>query len=352
MTGVRRPSMSLPRLRSFRDMNPYVVGLASVGLIGALVGFAFLVSIFRLFESSYTVTAVFPDAAGMRGGDEVKVAGIKAGRVASLDVDRDRGTVIVTMEVSKGVDLGTGTTAEIALGTLLGSKYIRLAGPVQEPYLADLPADERVIPLERTKTPFDIYMLTNVATRSVEATDTAKLNTFINDLADITEGKQESIARLVNGIDEVATAINSREAELRSLLDRADELTATLAEKDETLVALIDRSRGILRLLADRRDDLAMSLRAGDDAVRELARLITDNEVTIQRLVDELDPTLALLVARQPELNATLAYTGPAQLLQARTGSHGPWVDIFVRSLGPDIIGVLEGELGEGEGAP
>src|SRR3712207_4090541 len=124
----------------------------------------------------------------------------------------------------------------------------------------DLPKDERLIPIERTKSPFDIFELTRIGTRSIQATDNQALNTFINDLADITEGKHDSIERLVTGLDQVATALNEREAQLRSLLDEADELSATLAEKDQTLVALIDQSRAILQLLAERRQELQASL--------------------------------------------------------------------------------------------
>lgn len=344
---MRRPNLP----ESFRDVNPYVIGLASVGVIGVLVGLAFMVGLFHLFDDTYQVKAVFPDAAGLRGGDEVRVAGVKSGRVAAIDVDRSKGNVVVTLEVDSGVDLGPRSTAEIALGTLLGTKYVRLGGPVEQPYLADLDTGERVIPLERTTSPFDIFELTKIGTRSIQATDTENLNTFINDLADITEGKQESLRDLVTGIDRVARAINEREQQLRSLVDRADTLTATLSEKDETLVALIDQSRTILQVLAARRDDLAASFRAGNAAAGELARLLTDNEQRLHRILDELSPTLALLDRRQAELNTALAYAGPAQVLQARTGSHGPWADIFVRSLGPDVLGVLQSALG-GDGAP
>ena len=348
--------MRLPRIvplpASFRDTNPYVVGIASVLAIGAFVGFAFMVGLLRLFEDTYTIRAEFPDAAGMRTGDEVRVAGVKAGRVTKLDVDRDNGLVVVEMAVSSGVEVSQDATAEIALGTLLGAKYVRLGGPADGPFLEDIPEDERLIPLERTKSPFDIFELTRIGTRSIQATDNEKLNTFINDLADVTEGRHESIAELVTGLDRVATALNDREAQLRSLIDEADELSTTLAEKDQTLVALVDQSRAILSLLADRREALQASLRGGNSAVTELARLLTENEARLQAILDSLSPTLALLDERQSDLNGVLTFAGPAQLLQARTGSNGPWADVYIRALGPDVIAVIEEALGSERGAP
>jgi phospholipid/cholesterol/gamma-HCH transport system substrate-binding protein len=342
--------MSLLPSRSFRDMNPYAVGLVSVGVIGVLVGIAFMAGLLHLFDDTYQVRAVFTDASGLRGGDEVRVAGVKAGRVSGMEVDRQHGHVIVTMEVDSGVDLGPDTEAEIALATLLGAKYVRLAGDVREPYLASVDRDERTIPIERTRTPFDLFEVAGTGTRVIERTDNEKLNLFINQLADVTDGRQEGIAQLVRGIDDVASAVNEREDELRSLLEHADRLTRLLAEKDRTLVALIDQSRGILRLLADRRTELEAALAGGGQMAQELARLISDNEGRLQSILDDLSPTLALLDRRNAELNTTLAVAGPAQLLQARTGVHGPWADIFVRALGPDVLAVLEDALGDGSG--
>lgn len=339
------------KIRSFRDMNPYVVGLVSVGVLGAVVGFAFLVGLLHLFEKSYGVDAVFTDAAGLRGGDEVKLAGVNVGRVTSLEVDRQEGTVIVHMAIDDGIDLGPDTTAEIALATLLGSKYVRLGGDVERPYLAASARDERVIPVDRTKTPFDVFELTRIGTESIEATNTEELNQLINQLADVTDGRQQGIEELATGIQQVGSAVNERETQLRDLLDQAAVLTNTLAEKDSTLVALIEQSRGILRLLSDRRGDVADAVNAGGRVSTELARLLEANDARLQAILDELAPVVTVVDRRQADLNAALAYLGPANVVQSRAGSHGPWADVFVRALGPDIAAILEDALG-GESAP
>src|SRR3546814_1973261 len=67
-------------VKSFRDRNPYTVGLVSVLVIGAITGMAFLVGLLHLLEDTYEMEANFTDAAGLRGGDEVKLAGVKVGR--------------------------------------------------------------------------------------------------------------------------------------------------------------------------------------------------------------------------------------------------------------------------------
>lgn len=328
-------------MKSFRDRNPYAVGLASLLVIGLFTGAAFMVGLAHLLEKTYSMSGVFEDASGVKGGDDVKVAGVKVGRVTGVKPDRVNGNVIVTWVVNRGVRLGPNTHAEIALETLLGSKFIRLTGEVVEPYMEDRPADERVIPIENTKTPFDVFRLTTLGTERIEATNTEELNKFINDLADITEGKNQPVADLLTGLDRVSRAINDRDAQLSQLLDRADTLSTTLAEKDQTMVQLIDASQKILELLASRRDALAAALGNGADAVSALSRLIADNKVELDRILTTLHPTLEVVEKNQATLDTTLAWLGPGFLQQSQAGTNGPWLDVFIRALGPDVPGIM-----------
>jgi phospholipid/cholesterol/gamma-HCH transport system substrate-binding protein len=225
---------------------------------------------------------------------------------------------------------------------LLGAKYIRLGGKVERPYLADRPASERRIPQERTKIPFDVFELTRVGTRGIQHTDTAKLNRFINDLADITEGQRAPLRKLLTGIDGVASAINQRDTQLRALLDRADKLSATLADKDDTLVALIDASQKILDFVGARRDQLGRALGEGNRFVQDLDRFVAVNRGLLDSILDTLHPTLDVVEKHQATIDKSLAWLGPGFLQQAQSGTHGPWQDIYVRSLGPDAIAILD----------
>jgi phospholipid/cholesterol/gamma-HCH transport system substrate-binding protein len=333
-------------MKSFRDRNPYAVGIVSMLVIGAVTGLAFMVGLLHLLEDTYTMHGSFTDAAGLKGGDDVKLAGVKVGRVTKITADRAEGLVQVDWVVNTGVDIGEDARADIALETLLGSKYIRITDATAgDDLMADLPRDERVIPVNRTTTPVDVFDLTREATIRIQETDNERLNQLVTQLADITEGKRGTVTDLISGVNQLSTAINEREVQLDALLDSADELAANLAEKDQTLVQLIDSSRTILDFLVQRRDELAAALGAGSDAVRSLSVLIDTNAAELDAILDDLHPTLATVDANLPDLNRALAYTGPAFYGQSLAGTHGPWQDVYIAGLGPDIIGLLEGVL-------
>src|SRR3954470_13742519 len=332
-------------MKAFRERNPYVIGITCVLVLATIVGIAFSVGILHLLEHAYTVRADFTDAAGVTSGTDVRVAGIKAGRVTGIKADREHGKVIISMKVNNGVHLGPQTHAEVALETLLGTRFVRLSGPVVKPYLKDEPESARVIPNDRTKTPFDIFDLTKVATRSVEATDTTKLNQFIKDLADVTAGKHDQVAQLLDGVNKVSTAVNDRQAQLRQLLDRFDQLSALLSEKDQTLVSLIDQSQGILNLVEQRRGDIAAGLNSTDKLTGSVSTLLSANKGLLNSILATLHPTLDVVAKNQQHVDAALSWLGPGSLGLAKATTHGPWADIYVRSIGPDVPSVLCGVL-------
>ena len=340
-------------MRSFRDMNPYIVGIVSVLLIGAITGAAFLIGLTHYLEHTYPITAAFNDASGLRSGDSVRVAGVKVGRVTDVKADHENGRVVVTLEVNDDVVVKDGASAQIALETLLGAKQVRLNDVMSGTTpMKDLPRDQRLIPIERNKTPYDIFELTRISTNSVEQTDTKALNALINQFADLTEGKHQSVTDLVDGLQKVGAAINQRDAELKQLLDRADTVSTTLAEKDKTLVALIDQSKKILDLLASRKNELATALGEGSQAVTQLAKIIGDHQVQLDEILSTLHPTLDVVAANQTNIDNALAWLGPGFYQQSLAGSHGPWLDLFIDSLGPDIVGILCNQFKPGQTCP
>jgi len=341
-------------MKSFADRNPYAVGLTSVLVIGLMTGFAFAVGLFHLLEDAYTVRAEFADAAGLRTGDDVRLAGVKVGRVTKVEAERTEGRIIVSMAINSGTEIHEDATAEIALATLLGSRYVKIDDAMEgarafdglcsgDDDTASCRDGAPLIGFDRAgeRVPFDIFTLTRIATEGIEELDTEGVNELIGDLADLAEGRREPLTELITTIDDVSVAITSRDEELGQLLERAESLSATLAEKDQTLVDLVDQSRAILELLDQRRAELAAALGDGATAVTALADIIAANKAELDRILDTLHPVTSLVAGELDDVDRALGWAGPGFFNQSLAGTHGPWLDIFVRGLGPDIGAVL-----------
>ena len=132
-------------LKSLRDANQKIVAIVTLSTLAAGCVFAFAVGQLHLFDRGYTMSGEFTDVAGLKKGQDVRVAGVKAGRVTGVEPDFRTGKVIVTWHVDAGIDLGPQTRADIATTTLLGGRYLKLSGPVARPYMADVPESRRRI---------------------------------------------------------------------------------------------------------------------------------------------------------------------------------------------------------------
>jgi phospholipid/cholesterol/gamma-HCH transport system substrate-binding protein len=341
-------------LKSFRDRNPYVIGIASVVVIAAAVVGAYLVGVLHVFQPVYSMSAVFSDAGGINNTDPVLVGGVKAGRVTKVHAVSDAkscarstpdpnvvnsgGCVVVNFAVNHGIHVGPDAHAAIVLETLLGNRALQLTGPVTGPFMESLPSRSRVIPIDRTEVPFDIFDLTTVATRNIEATDTTKLNQLIGELANVTGGQRDQITTLLTSVTKISDNLNARQSQVKELIDRAAQLSAQLASKDQTLVSLIDQSQGILTLVQRRRGDIVAGLTQANTTVAELDRLITTNKAALDVALNAIHPTITTVSGRQDALNQALASLAPGFYTQGLAVSHGPWADVMIKSLGPDLL--------------
>ncbi len=136
--------------------------------------------------------------------------------------------------------------------------------------------------------------------------------------------------------------------QLRDLLEKADTLSGTLAEKDRTLVSLLDQSQAILDLVTRRRADIASGIESTNIAIGQLAGILGGHLTELDLILETLHPTIDILDRRQADLDRTLAYLGPGALGLARATVHGPWADIYVRSIGPGLLGLLQQLMGTG----
>lgn len=115
-----------------------VVGLFVLGAVAAL---AFLATRVANQESGsladgYSITASFDNVGGLTVKAPVSMAGVKIGRVTSIEIDRDDYTAVVTLKIGKRFDnLPKDTSAAILTAGLLGAQYVGLEPGGEEQYL-------------------------------------------------------------------------------------------------------------------------------------------------------------------------------------------------------------------------
>lgn len=331
-------------MKSFTERNPVVIGVVVVALIAGATGAALALDS-GLFAQRYTVLAEFTDTAGLGAGDKVRVAGVPSGEVAAI---RQQGRAVeVELHIDEGIELPGDTRAAIVVETLLGQKYVRLttgddwSNPLED---GDVITD--------TRTPTEVLDLQNVGTPLLEESNGQALNELMRSLAEVTDGKHEQVAQIIDGLERLTTAVNDRQAEARSLIDSTATLTGTLAERDAELLNAIDNLNVVVGSLAERRVELVRFLESTSAAAAATADLVGENREALDQILDELHADLQIVGRHQVDLAESLAYLGVAVEGFASIGYSGPeatphpWANIYTQLLGPTGPDALFGSCG------
>lgn len=195
-------------LKSLRDVNHKVVAIVTLSALAAGCVFAFAIGQLHLLDRGYTMSGEFSDAAGLKKGQDVRVVGVKSGRITSVEPDFRHGKVIVTWHVNAGIDLGPKTRADIQTTTLLGGRYLRLSGPVSKPYMADVPESKRRIALANTSVPFTVPDALEGAQNIVGKLDQKSVDRLLTQVNRIRSPGAAKLHRILVNIQELSRTLN------------------------------------------------------------------------------------------------------------------------------------------------
>lgn len=312
-----------PRLASLRDLDRRLVAVVSMAVIGAMLAFAFLYGQLGLFRGGYDVTAVFTETGGIQTRDDVRLAGVKVGSVTGIDPNFQKGYVTITFRLDSGVELGPKTRADVQLSNLLGGRFLKLTGPVQKPYLHDLPVEKRHIPKERTGTPYTVVDALNKSTGDLGTLDMKSLTKVLKETEKLALPSQKNLNKLLTNISTLNSALNEKSPQFQQLIADADKLTGTLATKNADLTRLIEASRTLLKTLAAHKGELSDALGGNSRTVTVLANVVDKRGKELDDLLANLHTITERLEPNIGSLNTTLALLGPSFEALANAGDTG-----------------------------
>ncbi|GAA3807734.1 MlaD family protein [Nocardioides panacisoli] len=286
-----------------------------------------------------TVTAVFRDATGLRAGDDVRVAGVRVGRVESAEVgtgDR-RGLAVVTMSVDPDQHLGADATASIDYLNLMGQRYVALSSPRGR---ADgLLADGATIPLSRTDAALDLTALFNAFQPVFDLLQPGDINQLAANIVQVLQGQGSTLRDLLRQTAELTHGITDRDQAISAVVDNVNLVLRTTDAHRQEIDRLVDGLDSLTSGLAQDRDRIATSLQGIARLSRTTADLV---DSTGRQLIDVSrlsQPWFGYLAGRLPQLTAT-GRALPEQLdTYLRTLGYGSYLNVYVCTLAGQMKG-------------
>ncbi len=242
----------------------------------ALLAVGTVVVVRQTYLRPRTVTAYFSSVTGLYPGDDVRIAGVKVGKIVSVTPQPEFATV--TLEVGHDVRVPADAKAVIVAQNLVAARYVQLA-PLYHPGEPRMP-DGGTIPQERTAVPVEWdevkSQLSNLATAlGPDSTlSTTSVGRFIDTAANAMDGNGDKLRQTFAQLSTLARILSDGSGDIVATIKNLQTFVTALRESSDDLVLFGDRLSTFSTVLDDSRSDLDAAMKQLAIAVGEVQRFI------------------------------------------------------------------------------
>ncbi len=246
-------------------------------------------------EEEHSYTLEMYNAFGLVEGSEVKVAGVTAGTVESLDISSEK-TALIAIKLSGPLAvLGDRTQCASEPQSLIAEYFIDC-----QP--AGAPLDDGEIVPNKVKQTVQNDLVLNTLRMPFKQRLALLINEFGTALAGNPENLNEAIRLGAPALADLHSALRllaRQNTVIRDLNVNSDEIVQKLADRREDVTSFIKNAGEAAAVSAERRDDLSSNFDLLDNFLAELGPTM----VELKNTADQSSPLLSDLRAAAPQLN-------------------------------------------------
>ncbi len=314
-----RTTASLVKLIAFA-----VVTLLAFGVLVATIANV------QLGEKSH-YTAIFTDATGLQKGDDVRIAGVRVGKVTGIDVvsHAGRAEAKVGLEVLRSAALTQGTDAVIHYRNLIGQRFVALT---QGTGAAAVLRSGATIPDSRTQPALDLDALFNGFKPLFSALSPKDVNELSGEIIQVLQGEGGSIDQLLAHTASLTSTLADRDAVIGRTITNLDTVLGTVQQRDGQLGDLVDQLSRFVSGLAQDRKVIGSSLTNINALADQTADLLVTARPPLKADIGQLHDLAALLnKPANTKVFKQFAQNLPVKLSTiTRTATYGSFFNFYL----------------------
>ncbi|MEV6389730.1 MCE family protein [Nocardia xishanensis] len=262
-----------------------------------------------------TITAYFPSTNGLYAGDDVRVLGVKVGRIESIEPGRDRVKVELTLD--RGVDIPAEAKAVIISPSLVTARFIQLApaytGGAKLGDGAEIPIERTAVPIEWDDIKAELSKLATTL-GPVGDDEQGSFGRFIETAAENLDGNGQKFRDTLRELSATLTTLSDGRTDLFGTIRNLQKFVEVLSASNEQIVQFGGRLASVSRVLADTSTDLGTGLDNLDIALADVKRFIEGSGTELTEGVERLADVTQILIDKRPEIERVL-HSGPTALV-------------------------------------
>ncbi|MCP2276680.1 MCE family protein [Nocardia amikacinitolerans] len=290
-----------------------------------------------------TYSATFTDVLGLREGDDVRMAGVRVGKVEKIELARDdrtkKSVANVTFIVQSDQTIYDDTKALVRYQNLIGQRYVALA-----PGEASNPAplkDKASIPLERTEPSFDVSGLLNGFQPLFQVLQPEQVNRLSETFIQALQGDGVSLSSFIVQAAQLATDFQRRDAILSDVIANLSGVMAGLAKRGDELETLVTQTRALIGGLYEQGQSLLASTEQIASATTSLVGMVGNIQPRLQTAQNSTSAALTLLLDNGAKLDQAAIDLPHVLSAAGRHTSEGAYANAYLCGLDVSLYGVL-----------
>ncbi|WP_433603311.1 MCE family protein [Nocardia sp. CA-135953] len=277
--------------------------------------------------------ARFSDVTSLNKGDEVRIAGVRVGKVTSVEIV-DKRQAEVGFELTDRDWLPASTTATIKYRNLVGQRYIALEqGTGEQGRKLNKGA---TIGLEHTRPALNLTTLFNGFRPLFQTLTADDVNKLSYEIIQVFQGEQGTIHDLVATTANLTNKIADKDAVIGDLVRNLTAVLNAVNEREGQFDQLIVNTEALVSGLAAERDTIGSSVTSLADLASATADLLVPTRPTLQGSIAGLSQLTGTLDERKDEVNTALTNLPIKMEKLGRAGSYGSWFQFYL--CGIDIV--------------
>ncbi|MDN2495332.1 mammalian cell entry protein [Nocardia sp. 852002-20019_SCH5090214] len=268
-------------------------------------------------------SAAFTDVNGLKSGDDVRMDGVRVGKVDAIRLDKGR--AVVKMHLQNGHHLYESTVLAIRYQSLIGQRYVDVQ---QSSGLADKLASGSVIDVSKTIPSFDITSLFNGLEPVLGELSPGAINKFAENMISVIEGNGSGVGSVLDSVQTLSSYAVDRQALITTLVANLKQISDHIGGHSAQLIRLVSELSTVVNTLRSKVDGIVEFALMAPDVIAPLNSLLASFGLTTGSNPDA--DSLLRTVLPDPEQAVDVLRKLPTliQTLDAWVPPNGPTVNL------------------------
>ncbi|WP_174185084.1 MCE family protein [Nocardia barduliensis] len=321
-----------------------LIGFSIFAIVSVLVTVVVWNTLARIVSGdTYTYSATFSDVLGLHEGDDVRMAGVRVGKVEKIERARDanlkKSVAKVTFVVQRDQTIYNDTKALVRYQNLIGQRYVALA-PGTAPDPAPL-KDNGSIPIDRTEPSFDVSGLLNGFQPLFQVLQPEQVNRLSETFIQALQGDGVSLSAFIVQAAQLATDFQRRDAILSDVITNLSGVMSGLAKRGDELETLVTQTRALIGGLYEQGQSLLASTEQIATATTSLVGMMDQIQPSLRTAQNSTSAALTLLIDNGAKLDQAAIDLPNVLSAAGRHTSEGGYANAYLCGLDLSLYGVL-----------